>query len=200
MENEAEKMKKDPKSDKFVKTPEAPAHHREQKTTSSVVIERNNGFGPLYGQHESRNFNKGGLGACRKGSEQMNQNERDEIVRLFEAQRQLQRADAVPERLNELGMEENMEDGEEDNGRHNVPWLGHMEEEMEDQAYDSGRSSIEEMEDGNLQEINGNVDFARPNLKRRHDPMTDPCDAQLKRQKTEEAEMDENTRDSDRRG
>ncbi|CAR99090.1 Protein CBG28070 [Caenorhabditis briggsae] len=128
----------------------------------------------------------------------MNQNERDEIVRLFEAQRQLQRADAVPDRLNEMGLEENMEDGEEENGRHNVPWLGHMEEEMEEEAYDSGRSSIEEMDD-HLQEINRNVDFARPALKRRHDPNSDPCDAQLKRKKTEEEEeMDKNIRKSDR--
>ncbi|ULT84767.1 hypothetical protein L3Y34_013445 [Caenorhabditis briggsae] len=85
----------------------------------------------------------------------MNQNERDEIVRLFEAQRQLQRADAVPDRLNEMGLEENMEDGEEENGRHNVPWLGHMEEEMEEEAYDSGRSSIEEM----LEVLNSNGDI-----------------------------------------
>ncbi|PIC14171.1 hypothetical protein B9Z55_027169 [Caenorhabditis nigoni] len=61
-------------------------------------------------------------------------------------------------------------------------------------------SCFHSQEDGNLQEINPNVDFARPTLRRRHDPTSDPCDAQLKRQKTEEEEMDENTRKSDRRG
>ncbi|PIC14170.1 hypothetical protein B9Z55_027169 [Caenorhabditis nigoni] len=60
--------------------------------------------------------------------------------------------------------------------------------------------AVNQFEDGNLQEINPNVDFARPTLRRRHDPTSDPCDAQLKRQKTEEEEMDENTRKSDRRG
>ncbi|CAO4362771.1 unnamed protein product [Caenorhabditis nigoni] len=43
------------------------------------------------------------------------------------------------------------------------------------------------------------LDFRKMGISRKSIQI-DPCDAQLKRQKTEEEEMDENTRKSDRRG